>query len=668
MRESTTPTGTVGGGPTRTINATGDDLPQISGQTFRAPINQDPAKTSFYSRHSLGHLLQLTFSTIVKENASATFQRFLWETGVWADGLWAGTGNVYYNWIEEPIEVTPTEITIRIRDDARWSDGHQITGKDIACIPLHYTIRRGRPPYFTGDETNDPETIYAAFDDFEITDQSVTYRSSPGYFDTFWDLTIKKRLGTFYGPHLLPTHIEPYATYANAVITTAKKAYQNEINPWDYESNDPHKRSLVKKHLADRKYIEKFSKPENVFATGAWDLVELKGSKEFIFEKNKHHRHADSINFDRFIYEYTSSDSRMHTALKTDRFDYAAKPYEGTTPSEVVESFPGHIKQLLIPGGIYTGNELGITFTHPGLDDRNVRAAIMYSLNHEAIATNIHSSAAVPVKTPGGDCWDVTDYVSQPWINENLITYHRDRERAATLMGEAGFTLSSGQWVSADGDPLTLTLATSQDTPRWEPTVASQLSEFGIQTSVRTLDETTFSNRVEDGEFPIWTSSLNSATNKAAATLFIWNAAPQERQKYGIYPEEQFEAGRFSRRGTPLPKTEERWSAFTIKAPPVGQPEGPLQEYHPSALALMFSTNPPEAEFRRRVRTGLWLANWFLPALPITKKREQHFLDTAHWLWPTDTSSWKTFIGGGPRFSWGIFASAGIRADPNNPE
>lgn len=667
-RTSFTPTGGAGGGPPPTANAPSDDLPTVRNQTFRAPINHDPAKTSFYSRHSLDHLLQPTFATIAKENASAAFQRFIWETGVWADGLWVGTGNIHYNWIEEPIEITPTEVSITIRDDARWSDGHQITGKDIACIPLHYTIRKGFHPYYAEDGQNKPETIYDAVDNFEITNQSVTYRSSRGFFDTFWNLTIEKRWSTFYGPHLLPTHIEPYDAYANAVIDTARRAQLGEINPWDYESDDPNKQSLVRKHLAKRKYVAKFSKPENVLATGAWDLVELNGSDEFVFEKNDHHRHADAINFDRVIYKHTPSDRRLHSSLKADRLDYGARPYGDATPQEIVESFPAHIKQLLIPGGIYTGNELGITFTHPGMGNRKVRAAIMYALDHEAIAANTHPTVARPVETPGGNCWDATDYASQEWIDENLITYTQNQEKAAALMRNAGYTREREQWSSAEGELLTLTLATPSDTPSWESTVASHLSEFGIQTSVKTLSEATFRERTDTGEFPLWPTSLNSATNKAPATLFVWNDVPQNRHKYGIYPEEQFEAGTFSRWGTPLPKTEERWSVFSIEAPPIGQPDGPLQKYHPSALSLMFASNPPEEEFRGRVKTGLWVANWFLPTLPITKKREQHFIDSAHWLWPTDTNSWKTFTGGGPRFSWGIFASGNIWANPDNPE
>lgn len=170
------------------------------------------------------------------------------------------------------------------------------------------------------------------------------------------------------------------------------------------------------------------------------------------------------------------------------------------------------------------------------------------------------------------------------------------------------------------------------------------------------------------GEFPLWHSRLNSTTNLAPYTLSIWLAAATDHEKYGIYPDEQFENGRFSRGGTPLPQTEERYRVFTVEAPPIGQPEGRLESYHLAELSLFFQTNPPEAEFQQRVTTGMWLANWYLPTIPITKRLEQFFVDEAHWLWPTETEWWESFTAGSP-VMWGeVFSHGTISANPDNPE
>lgn len=649
----------AGCGQNNSSSQTGGQGGSGTDQTFRAPIEDDPSKTTFLTRHAMR-----PESLYGWQRASISLQRFILETGVWPDGLWVGNGSIYHTWIEDPIEIEPTEITVSIRDDAQWSDGQQISGKDIATIPISQSIRRFFAPYYAQDGPREPRDIYTAFDGFDLTDQSVTYRSSAGHFDTFWDSHLKKRFGTFFGPHLLPTHVEPYDAYADAVIETANRAQQGEISPWKPSSNAPYRRHLVKKHVRGKQYAEKFSKAENVLSTGAWDLVEIRDSQGFVFEPNQYHRNATDINFETLILEYTPPDrsaGRQHAALKADRLDYGST----VTPLAVVESLPDHIKQLQVPGGIDTGNELNIGFDHQGMGKRDVRAAIMYALDHQTIANNIHPSAAVPFRTPGGDCWDATDWAGQDWLATNLTTYERNLEKASTLMREAGFTNDNGLWIGTDGKPITLTIATKNSTPRWEPTVASQLSEFGIQTSVRSFNETTFSQRHR--EFPLRTDTA-IMTNNAPNTLAVWWGGLIKPEKYDIYPEEQFANGEFSLGGEPVPKTEARWSDFTIEAPPIGQPDGPLQEYSPAVLPLSYWTNPPEEEFRRRVKTGMWLANWFLPILPITKKLEQHFIDEAHWLWPRNTPSWNHFTGDGFRSRGGFFATGTVRANPDNPE
>lgn len=148
----------AGCGQGNSPSQTGTQEENESDQPFRAPIEDDPSKTTFLSRHAMR-----PESLYGWQRASISLQRFLWETGVWPDGLWVGNGNIHYTWIEEPIEITPTEVTISIRDDARWSDGHQITGKDIATIPISQSIRRFFPPYYAQDDKGKPTEIYTAF-------------------------------------------------------------------------------------------------------------------------------------------------------------------------------------------------------------------------------------------------------------------------------------------------------------------------------------------------------------------------------------------------------------------------------------------------------------------------------------------------------------------------
>lgn len=632
-----------------------DETADSTDRTLRIPESRNaPDKTSFFFLGS-----DLAFAGGVEEKPSMDLAAFVREPGLWLDRSGA-PATLHRTWIDD-VEKTPTEITLTIGEDARWSDGHRITGRDIAIAVIDNHIRRFFFPFYATEFVDEPTALWGAFDDFEIGEQSVTYRSSPGHFERFWDSTVRSM-----ATYVFPTHTEPYAAYTDAVIETVRRAQAGEITPWNpkpWEGDELHTRGALKREYLDKQeYVDRFSEPENVLSAGAWDLVELRGSEAFVFEVNTHHRQADSIDFDRVVLEYTPSEERQRAALRSDRLDYGSV----VTPGTVVESFPSALTELLVPGGWGSGNELGLNFHHPALASRPVRRAIAYALDQAAIATNIHRTAAEPITTPGGDCWDATDYVDQSWIDDHLTTYGTDRGRATTLLREAGYTNEDGGWRDQNGEPLEFTLATDSESPRWEPSVASQLTEFGIDTDVRTLPERTFRDRVEAGEFPLWAGG-GSISNVAAATFTVWAGAAQNPAQYGIFPDDQFEVGHFSDQGTPIPRTEDRWGVFTIEAPPVGEPDGSLQEYRPAAYALSSVTNPPEAEFRERVKTGLWLANWYLPTIPINRTLEQHFVDDANWAWPRQTRSWENFTAGGPRSMAGILASGTVRANPDNP-
>lgn len=623
----------------------------------------DPAKTSFYM--GTNKLLNTAYAPVVKEPASWRLRRFLKESGVWVSGSLAPSPEtqIQYNWIEEPIEISPTKVTFRIRDDARWSDGHPVTGKDLAYIPLQRSLKRwALLPLYAPKSEGEPQGVLYAFDDFYVRDKSVTYRSSPGYFADFWDISIAFNLGTLFFPVFFATHVEPFDSFADGIIEMARKAQAGEIHPW-YIKSDRNRNSgvgsLVKEHLTETKYVHKFAKPENVLATGPWDLAEMRGT-EFIFEPNPHHRHADEINFDSFTFEYMESADLQRAALDSGRLDYGSP---GVTPNSVVDAFPDHIEEVLIPGG---GNDLRLNFDHPALGTREVREAIMYALDHEAIAKNIHESIAEPVNTPGGDSWKASEYVSQNWIDENLTTYSQNLELAAQRMTAAGYSKAGDQWFGANGEPFTLTLPTASSTPRWEPTVSSQLSEFGIDTTVHTLNGNAFETRRERGEFDIWPSA-GDLTGNTGGILNLWFSGATEGP-FMIYPDEQYETGEFTDNGIPQPRTKDRYSVFTINAPPVGKPDGKLEGYPTGVWGLSHWTDPTRAEYRRRVKVSMWLANWFLPTIPLNKQHSQRFIDAANWDWPTDSASWKSFVSGDLRPMEEILRHWGLRANPTDRE
>lgn len=652
---------------TETTPTESSGLAHVSGQTFTTTIDEVPEEESFLSISSLIHLLFPTYNKAKLSPASVRLHRVIYETGVWADAVWPGNGGqTYYNWIEDPIEISPTEVTVNIQDNAVWSDEEPITGKDIAAIPLGQGLRRADPPFYASDKEMDPQISYNAIDGVEVNEKSVTYKSSAGHFEGFWDLDLRRRFGTWKGPHIMPTQIEPWTSYADAVVETANRAHAGEIDPWSNDS-DPSKKTLVLEHLADPKWAKKLNKPENVPSTGVWDLVELQGTTKFVFEKNEHHRNVDRVNFDRLELINTPSGKREQAALQTDELDYASTIRGPRVPAGVADALPEHIERRRIPGGLDTGWEIAVNHDASPVDQRNIRAAIMYALDHEEVSNAIHPDVAVPITNPGGDCWDATQRVGSGWISNNLITYGHNPQKAASLMREAGYAKEGGTWVDSEGEPVTLSFPTDKSTPTYEPVVAAQLSDFGFESELNSLSGSAYWQRLPAGEFGIWNGTIQALTNFAPVTSLAWYHSISDRP-FNIYSDEAYDQGEFSEDGFPIPRTEERWKVFTVEAPPVGEPNGELQTYHPASMSLSVYTNPPVQEYKERLKKELWLANWYLPTIPIAKELEQHFYDDAHWLWPRDTVDWNAYVEGKPKMRGGFFAQGLVQANPDNPE
>lgn len=633
---------------------------QVEDQTFRAPIRANvPNKTSFFFggmlMHGSGPIQRQAYGPVVKEPASWPLRRFLRESGVWVSGGLAPTPQtqIQYNWIEEPIKITPTEVTLRIRDDAKWSDGHPVTGKDLAYIPLRRSLEGwASVPQYAPDAEQKPERVEFAFDDFHVRDKSVTYESSDGYFADFWDVSFAFWFGWLTFPTFEPTHLEPFDSYTDDIIDMACRAQAGEIQPWYVKGRNRDKgvQSLVLEHLTDPEWVRKFTKPNNVLSTGPWDLVEMAGT-EFRFAPNSHHRHVDGLNFDSFVFEVTESTDRIRAALKADELDYGAP---GITPKSVVDSFPDSIKEVRLPAA---GDALQVNFDHPGFRQREVRMAVLYALDRTAIANNIHRSLATPVQTPGAT--RDNEFVNQDWIDENLTTYPHDRERAAGLMRDTGYTRDGEQWIGPEGTPFTLTLMTPSSPPKWEPTVASQLTEFGIDTTVQTLDPSVFLDRRDKGGFAIWSA-------QTSGFIDLWYGGVTKDDAFMIHPDEQYKTGEFTDGGIPQPRSKERWSTFTLEAPPVGEPDGPLREYPTGIWALSNWTNPSQEEYVRRIKKSMWLVNWFLPTIRLTRRQKHLFVDAGNWDWPTESATWQSFLNGNVQPTEQVLRHWGLRANTDS--
>lgn len=69
----------------------------------------------------------------------------------------------------------------------------------------------------------------------------------------------------------------------------------------------------------------------------------------------------------------------------------------------------------------------------------------------------------------------------------------------------------------------------------------------------------------------------------------------------------------------------------TVEVPPVGEPDGELQERSPEELTDQLATATEESELRSLRQELAWIYNQTLPAIQISPRQVGHTLSTDHW-------------------------------------
>lgn len=609
-------------------------------------------------------------------------------------GVYAG---LYSDW-----EIEADTITLTIHEEAGWSDGEPVRAKDAVG---HHALQKQAPVW--DPAPGESRLHIGAVGDYSMPDgpdgKVIEWHiaDDPGWDDFggflgFSPGEVYRRLGSNASTHDMrlgpayPSHREPFKPFVDRAI---------EI--WDEKPDDAdgHVMDLVAEDIEiDEEAVLATREPENIVTSGAWTVGDIRGAQEVILVPNEHSPHADDINFDELVFEYTAESHRARAGLQSEHLDFASV----TVPEAEMDTIPDQYE--VVPTPTFRGYVLGMDF-NSFFGDVRVRQAIMFALDTEAIAGNIHPTLTQGVQMPGLDHWGAESIIDEDWAAENLIDYSQDLDRAEALMQEAGFERQDGTWQK-DGEPFSVELATMRDEPRMETTVVSQLQQFGIDIGFRVYDQDDFAERwranneavyIEEeyggsGDFTFWANDL-AGRQMAGFFNTMWhfwwisiNSGRKIRrfnfQEHDLQEStmEQYASNGYVRGNYSL------WHDWTVDLPPFGEPDGEKEPFGPSYVwgdiwqgPSDFNSpfgdypfhNPPHDEPHEENREYTfkmyaWLANYWLPVMPVALNSNQNFYNDANWDWPSDHDMWEYF---GQR--WGtphLCSMNRILADPDNPK
>lgn len=334
--------------------------------------------------------------------------------------------------------------TYTLREGLQWSDGEPLTADDVA-----YTINRSRDEGWA-NHFSTVENIEATAID-ERTVELVSSVPDP-------------KLPTM-DVYIVPKHIyEPLD--AEAIL--------------DYDALDG-------------------------VASGQYSLVEWRSGQDWTLEKNPNWWGRDN-GIDRIVYRVFSNADAMVAALQKGEIDAAhnfgadaVEVLEAEEGIEVVAGQQGGFTEMALNGG-----EGGLGDGHPALQDINVRHAIYYAIDRQAIFERV----ALGLGSIGTTLSPSADTSWIPDLGDEAFTY--DPDRANQILDENGYVDADGDGVRdmPDGSrPLQFRYverSESENADSIREFITEYLSAVGIGTDVEVMDDTQLYDAQINGNYDIF--------------------------------------------------------------------------------------------------------------------------------------------------------------------
>lgn len=653
---------------TPTATPSVDELAHVEGQTLTIPWGGNPEEHSFVNPGA--------FPFAVRGSVGMTKP---WDVGMelgmrgpWSNSESRSTEKTMLSY--ESVDIAADELTVEVRSDASWSNGDDLLAKDFLGQTLAFRLFPNVQSFDAAAE-NGVALPVEAVTGFEYDGKTLTLTSN---FDGFGEIIESNVLlsiltgweASLWGLHPTP-RISPYTEWKSAIEEHFEKTKAGDVDPWNNSdesiqqvAHPPWQGGEVRGAGVSDELWEKFRQPANIVTNGAFTVSAYEGNQAIRFQKNEEYYNADKVNFDEVVLEVHQEDRAIWAALRGDHLDF----HYGQVPTNVANSFPDNYTQVLNRAN--SGACLAVNHDKALFEDRRARQAILYALNTDTIARTIHSQREKPVKTPGGHTWGIENWVDSSFIDETLQSYEQDLEKAASLMEDAGFSREGGNWVTPGGDPVSTTFATTKDTPKAEVSVVNQLNNFGIQSSVQTVNQSTFNQNRDNGELAMWNTNWGVGWTASGLARFYSLIVEQKQwtKWHNIYPDQQVEQTEYLEDGLIAEATPEAHSAYTVEAPPVGKPNGNLKEWEVGRISYAAWIANSKQQYKNNVRKLAWIFNYNLPFLPLTQSQNQIFMDTGHWFWPAEDAKLWQWSGVNWTAPHQMVPNGDVQANPDNPE
>lgn len=228
--------------------------------------------------------------------------------------------------------------------------------------------------------------------------------------------------------------------------------------------------------------------------TGPYKFSEWVSGEYIKLVRNENYYGDNGPYLDTVTFRFVTDENTRINMLKSGEIDFAYNI--GYANYDQIKDLEGY---EVIVHGQNSWRYLDFNVTVPGLDDVNVRRAIVSAIDKQALVEQLFSG--IP------QAWDQPWMPSDPFHVEGFTSeWSFDLEKANAILEEAGWTMGSDGVREKDGTRLEFTLicrsGTSTDSLIAQ-VVTSYLSQVGIKINTEEYASSTWSAMMYDGDYEL---------------------------------------------------------------------------------------------------------------------------------------------------------------------
>ncbi|GKX29737.1 hypothetical protein SH1V18_22170 [Vallitalea longa] len=374
-------------------------------------------------------------------------------------------------------------LTMKLKDNLKWSDGSPLTADDILTNFYMYVGRSTVWKYAEKIEKVDDLTV------------KIEYVSeSPLVLNI-----------TFVQPIMTPAKV--YKEWADQYkeIAETGRVLNEKTNTYAYTEEANKKLGEINNSVLEFK-----PDPEDVICSGPY-VIDGGTTSEILFKANEHFRKDLLVKKVRGL--RPGEMTAFATALLEEQYTMENGGLSPDMSAQIDKKFADSMRKVFVPELAQIGYSFNVN-KYP-LDIPEVRKAICTAVDHKTLVSIAEPGSFLGDTKNTGLLPSLHDSYTKEGFTDTLTDYSYNPQKAEEYLTSIGWEKVNGKWANEKGEVVKITLATINSWPSFMLTgeaMATMLTEFGFDIDFKPM------------EFGVW-NDHTKGDDKMISCMFLAGAA-----------------------------------------------------------------------------------------------------------------------------------------------